>query len=53
MDRFATLPASERTKIRFIHLNHTNRALDPDSEESRKILEAGYRIARQGERIGL
>lgn len=53
MERFAALPASERTKIRFIHLNHTNRALDPDSEESRKILEAGYRIARQGERIGL
>lgn len=53
MERFSVLPAPERAKIRFIHLNHTNRALDPNSEESLMILDAGYLLARQGERIGL
>lgn len=47
--RFASLPATERAKIRFIHLNHTNPALDPDSFASREIAAAGLKVARQGE----
>jgi len=47
--RFASLPAVERAKIRFIHLNHTNPALDPDSAASREIAAAGLKVARQGE----
>lgn len=47
--RFASLPAAERAKIRFIHLNHTNPALDPDSAASREIAAAGLKVARQGE----
>ena len=53
LERFSALPKSERSKIRFIHLNHTNPALRPDSPESRRIEAAGFRIAQQGERIGL
>ena len=47
--RFATLPAAERAKIRFIHLNHTNPALEADSAASREIAAAGLKVARQGE----
>ncbi len=47
--RFASLPAAERAKIRFIHLNHTNPALDPTSAASREIVAAGMKVAREGE----
>jgi pyrroloquinoline quinone biosynthesis protein B len=51
--RFAALPASERAKIRFIHLNHTNAALWPDTDARRKITQAGSRVADEGERVDL
>lgn len=47
--RFASLPAVERAKIRFIHLNHTNPALDPTSPASREIAAAGMKVASEGE----
>ncbi len=53
MARFAPLPESERAKVRFIHLNHTNPALRPDSRERAAVLKAGYRLAQEGERFGL
>ena len=53
MERFESLPESERAKIRFIHLNHTNPALQPDSSARQKIERAGFRIAEIGERVGL
>jgi pyrroloquinoline quinone biosynthesis protein B len=53
MARFASLPAEERAKVRFIHLNHTNPALQPDSPARRRIEAAGFRVAEQGERAGL
>ena len=52
IDRFARLSATERSKIRFIHFNHTNRALYPGVEQDR-IVKAGHRIAEEGERFGL
>ncbi|MGH9456447.1 MAG: MBL fold metallo-hydrolase [Thermoanaerobaculia bacterium] len=51
--RFASLPPEERAKIRFIHLNHTNPALDPESEARRAVERAGMRVAEEGERIPL
>jgi len=48
--RLQDLPAAERRKVRFIHLNHTNPALRPDSDESRWVVEHGLAIARPGER---
>ena len=53
LKRFATLPETERRKIIFIHFNHTNRLLLPDSEESREVTKAGMRIARYGDRFAL
>jgi pyrroloquinoline quinone biosynthesis protein B len=53
MRRFASLPAAERAKIRFTHLNHTNPALQADSPARREIERAGFRVAEIGERFGL
>jgi pyrroloquinoline quinone biosynthesis protein B len=53
MRRFGSLPAAERAKIRFIHLNHTNPALRADSPARRQIERAGFRVAEVGEHVGL
>lgn len=53
LSRLAALPASERRKILFTHLNHTNPAADPTSPESRRIETAGMRVAVEDERIDL
>lgn len=53
MERFAGLPATERRKIRFIHLNHTNPALDPNSAARRRIEEAGFGVAEEGEMVSI
>ena len=44
---------AERDKVHFIHLNHTNRLLDPDSKESRAVRDAGCHVARQGDSFQL
>ena len=49
MARFAELPAAERAKIVFIHLNHTNPLLDPGSEETAEVERAGFRVAQTGD----
>ena len=51
--RFASLPERERAKIRFVHLNHTNPALRPDSRARDAIRRAGMAVAEEGERHGL
>ena len=51
--RFAALPAKEREKIRYIHLNHTNAALWPESAERGLVNDAGSRVAEEGERVEL
>ena len=53
MERFATLPASEKAKINFIHFNHTNKLLLPDSEETATVIQQGYQVADFGEQFGL
>ncbi|MEC9092826.1 MAG: MBL fold metallo-hydrolase [Planctomycetota bacterium] len=53
MRRFDKLAASEKEKIHFIHLNHTNRLLQRNSQESIELKSRGYRIARQGQKITL
>jgi pyrroloquinoline quinone biosynthesis protein B len=45
--RFALLPADERRKVRFIHLNRTNPALDAESPAARAIERAGMAVARE------
>ncbi|MEE4207020.1 MAG: MBL fold metallo-hydrolase [Erythrobacter sp.] len=53
MERLAALPAQERAKVRFIHLNHTNPLRDPASDESRAVAAAGFSVARRGMRVCL
>jgi pyrroloquinoline quinone biosynthesis protein B len=51
--RFAALPAMERAKIHFVHLNHTNDALDGTSDAARRVRDAGMAIALEGEKVAL
>ena len=53
LQRFAQKTAFTRAKIHFIHLNHSNPALDPASEARRNIERAGHRVAEQGARVPL
>ncbi|MEJ2483898.1 MAG: MBL fold metallo-hydrolase [Gemmatimonadota bacterium] len=53
MERFASMPEAERAKIRFIHLNHTNPASDPDAAARERIEAAGFRVAVEGEQVAL
>ena len=48
--RFASLDAKQRSKVVFIHLNHTNPAATPGSGAQMSIERAGMRVAREGER---
>ena len=48
--RFQNLEPAERNKIHFIHLNHTNPALDESSSAAQLIRRAGMHLAKQGQR---
>ena len=52
MERLSSLPAAERDKVRFIHLNHTNPALRA-GEELQAIEARGFHVAKEGEVFGL
>ena len=47
--RFSSLPTTEREKIRFIHLNHTNPATNPHGDAALTIQAAGCHIAPASE----
>lgn len=49
MALFDELPAADRAKIRFIHLNHGNPAIPPGSEARRDVETRGYKIAQEME----
>lgn len=51
--RFHTFTRDLRARVRFIHLNHTNPALDSHSAAGRRITAEGVSVAREGERFGL
>jgi pyrroloquinoline quinone biosynthesis protein B len=48
MQLLADLPVSERHKIRFIHLNHSNPAFDRQGEALGAIRQAGMDVAEEG-----
>ena len=53
MELFEGLSEVEKNKVWFIHMNHTNPLLDPNSEESKQVLRAGFNIATEGIRLPL
>lgn len=46
MERFKDLPSQEKSKIYFIHFNHTNPVLDPHSIEYRQINDNGFNVSK-------
>ncbi|MDO1500773.1 MBL fold metallo-hydrolase [Winogradskyella maritima] len=45
-ETFDGLSKSDKAKIIFIHFNHTNPLLNPESMESQQVIERGYKIGR-------
>jgi pyrroloquinoline quinone biosynthesis protein B len=46
LERFSELDATEKSKIIFIHFNHTNPILDITSKEAKDVLSKGFTIGR-------
>ena len=53
IDLLNGLDLENRNKVYFIHMNHTNMMLDPDSELSKLITSKGFNIARLGQKLYL
>ena len=53
LDRFGALSESHRSRVRFIHFNHTNPVFAPNSAAAQAVAEAGMHLADRGERLEL
>lgn len=53
MHRFSLLPTTEKSKIVFIHFNHTNPLLKNESAEKSAVKDAGFGVAEEGRVIEL
>ncbi len=53
MQLLGGLPSSEKTKVHFIHLNHTNPCLDTTSQAYRTVIGSGFHVARFGQTLPL
>lgn len=53
MERFADLPDAEKAKVHFIHFNHTNSVLNPSSDARKEVIEKGFNLAKELQKIGL
>ena len=46
MAKFKDLPITEKNKIYFIHFNHTNPLINPNSKETKTVIGNGFNIAK-------
>ena len=53
MQALSGLSVEDRNKVWFIHMNHTNPLLNPDSEEANTVRANGFNIAIEGIRLPL
>lgn len=53
IEKFKNLSTTEKNKIHFIHFNHTNPLLNPESEEAKTVIENGFNIAQINQIVGL
>ena len=49
MEKFRWLSSEQKSKIIFIHFNHTNPVLDANSKATETVLNKGFGIARMGD----
>ena len=47
------LSLKDKSKVYFIHMNHTNMMLDPYSDLSKLVIKKGFNIARLGQKLYL
>lgn len=45
-EKFKELSEQEKSKIHFIHFNHSNPIINPKSIEAKSVIEKGFRIAK-------
>ena len=53
IDLLSALDLKNRNKVYFIHMNHTNMMLKPESELSKLVTSKGFNIARLGQKLYL
>ncbi|MGB1076654.1 MAG: MBL fold metallo-hydrolase [Flavobacteriales bacterium] len=53
LELLKNLPASEKAKVHFIHLNHTNPLWQHDGPAHERVVRAGFRVAVEGQIVGL
>lgn len=53
MELFKDLSPEYKKRVFFIHFNHTNKILNPDSRQSKQVTEKGFNIARLGDEFEL
>ena len=53
MTRFKNLPLTEQKKVRFFHINHSNKIRYSSSEQYSSVQQKGFKIAKRGERVCL
>ena len=53
MERFGNLSEKEKSKVHFIHLNHTNPALNNESIERKNIILKGFKVSLRDEKFKL
>ncbi len=53
MDLLKNLPAAQKTKVHFIHFNHTNPVMNAQSLENKEVKQKGFKVAFQGQKVEL
>ncbi|MCX6351105.1 MAG: MBL fold metallo-hydrolase [Bacteroidetes bacterium] len=53
MKTFKNLPANQKSKIYFIHFNHTNPVLNHQSKQYKTLIENGFKVAEVGMVLGM
>jgi pyrroloquinoline quinone biosynthesis protein B len=53
MDLFSNMSAEEKRRVIFVHFNHTNPLLIDGSPEQQKVLDLGFRFAKEGMKLPL
>jgi pyrroloquinoline quinone biosynthesis protein B len=48
LEKFSSLSSAEKSKIVFIHFNHTNPLLKKESVEKKKVKAEGFEVAEEG-----